>query len=80
METTRFQSASTCRRRFVCHCLQVTEAEIVEIVCTGEAASLREIRCRTGAGGGCTACHFRIERMIEQHCPASAQEPLIQVA
>lgn len=55
------------RCKFVCHCLQVTEHQIREVLAIGDVQSVHDVRAITGAGGGCTACHCKIERLIAEY-------------
>jgi len=48
----------------VCHCHQVTEAELHVAIDEIEAASLEEISLRTKAGSGCMSCHCKLNRML----------------
>ena len=43
----------------------------LEAVRTFGLRSVREIRQHTGAGEGCTCCHQRLERFLEQYALAS---------
>jgi NifU-like protein len=57
----------------VCHCLGVTEENLVASIQTLELRTMREVRRHTGAGAGCTACHRRIQLLID-HFAASSVE------
>lgn len=48
----------------VCHCLQVTVSTVRAAVAAGGCRSVREVLGVTEAGGGCTACHRRIDELI----------------
>lgn len=56
-----------CGLRMVCHCLQITEAAVIEAVATRDLKTIREIRKHTGAGDGCTACHHHLRALLEGH-------------
>lgn len=58
--------------RFVCHCLQVTNDEVREVVCKGLVSTLHDVRILTGAGAGCTACHYKLKQLISETSPANA--------
>lgn len=61
--------------RIVCHCLRVTEEEILQAAEVGKPHSIKQIMDHTGAGGGCTACHQRIRALLrgeELQCDASS--------
>lgn len=53
-----------CPGEYVCHCLKVTEEMVFEAVALG-AESVAELKRLTGAGDGCTACHRRLNELIE---------------
>jgi NAD(P)H-nitrite reductase large subunit len=48
----------------VCHCYEVTESQILRMIDTDGAGTVEEVTSRTCAGSGCTACHWRIRRML----------------
>lgn len=43
--------------KVVCHCLHVTEEDILEALERWDIRTLRELMRRTDAGTGCMACH-----------------------
>ena len=61
-----YESCDDCPSRIVCQCLQVTESQIIEAICSKELRSIHELRRHTAAGEGCTACHARLESYIER--------------
>jgi bacterioferritin-associated ferredoxin len=65
-QTIRTDSAcGTCPSgEFVCHCYEVTEADIRSVIRKIDAQSVEEVTLHTRAGAGCTACHYRIRRML----------------
>ena len=50
----------------VCHCLHVTEMEILGAISTGVVETLKSAMECTGAGTGCTACHQRIRELLRE--------------
>jgi bacterioferritin-associated ferredoxin len=65
--TTETQSnCETCPARMVCHCLQVTEDALLRALDTLNLVSVKDICKHTGAGDGCTACHRRLRKYLEQ--------------
>jgi bacterioferritin-associated ferredoxin len=56
----------------VCHCLQVRESELIEVLAVREAGNLRDIRRAIGAGDGCTACHARLREYIRRYASPAA--------
>lgn len=57
----------------VCHCLGITEDELVSSLITLELRSVREVRRQTGAGTGCNACHRKIQSYIETYSSSSLE-------
>ncbi len=47
----------------VCSCFDVRESTVREVVEQG-AESIAEVTAGCGAGGGCGACHVRIQRVL----------------
>lgn len=69
-----------CADLVICRCLKVKAPELVEAITSLELRTLKDVRCRTGAGDGCTACHQEIQEYLERHgrsalpaweCPAA---------
>jgi bacterioferritin-associated ferredoxin len=50
----------------ICHCLQISEGQLIEVRTVCPLASLRDIARTTGAGTGCTACHRRLRKFINE--------------
>ncbi len=67
-----FGRESACRvsqvsqRRYLCHCLRVSEDQVRESVQIGELQTVRQVISACGAGGGCMACHRHIKRVISE--------------
>ena len=61
---------TTCE--IVCHCLQISQAEIETAAETTAAPTVRCIMKKTGAGTGCTACHRKIRQLVGDQCPSGA--------
>ena len=61
-----------CPGRFVCRCLQVTEAAVTTAVITQNVCTVQDLCRLTGAGAGCTACHRLLGKYLERHGHASA--------
>jgi bacterioferritin-associated ferredoxin len=69
-------------QRFVCRCLQVTEADVLRALSTFAVRTVRELRKLTGAGDGCTACHRLLARYLDrfaQSSLSSSAEPICSV-
>ena len=74
------QPCQECTERFVCRCLRVTEAALVEALTTLPIRNLLELRQLTGAGDGCTCCHERLKQMIDEHVySSSSASPICSV-
>ena len=52
--------------KLVCHCYGVYESQVEHVIEQLETPSVEEVTSQTCAGNGCTACHFRIQRMINR--------------
>ena len=63
---TRSTTCDTCPARMVCHCLQVTEDVLLRALDTMNLVSVKDICRHTGAGDGCTACHRRLRKYLDQ--------------
>lgn len=44
----------------LCHCLQVSESDVVNAIALHGLNNLRDVRHCTGAGTGCNSCHRKI--------------------
>jgi len=69
-------------RRFLCHCLRVTETQVLDVLSRFTVRTVKELRQLTGAGDGCTACHRLLARYIErfaQSPSSSSAEPICSV-
>jgi NAD(P)H-nitrite reductase large subunit len=51
---------------YICHCLHVTEEDLLEALTRCELRNLQDVKHTTGAGDGCTACHRRILSYLRQ--------------
>lgn len=76
--TTDF-TCDACPAKLVCRCLKVTEEEVVTALAIHGVESVKELRRLTGAGDGCTACHRKLNLLIEQTTYASSSEPICSV-
>jgi bacterioferritin-associated ferredoxin len=73
-----------CSGRLLCRCLQITEEAVAEAVSLFGLTTVKEVRERTGAGDGCTACHRRIRLVLQQvradqqlaQSPSSSPSPI----
>ena len=54
---------------YLCHCLQVTEDDVLNVVARGKAQSIVDVQACTGAGQGCTACVWRIQQYLDRTSP-----------
>lgn len=70
MEAIQNKSSQACRASLVCHCFQVTEAAIRDAIDVFGAGTVLEVTRQTRAGGGCTACRCRIQRMLDGLSPS----------
>lgn len=72
-------TCDTCPGRIVCRCLQVTEDDVTTALAIHGVGTVKELRRLTGAGDGCTACHRKLNLLIQQTYPASSSEPICSV-
>lgn len=56
---------------YLCHCLQVTEDDVLNVVTHGKAQSISDVVACTGAGQGCTACIWRIQQWLDRTSPSA---------
>ena len=52
--------------RPLCHCLGISEGEVREAIVEHELQTVRGVAKICGAGGGCTACHRHIKRLLNE--------------
>ena len=57
----------------VCRCLRVSRAVLTDAIDTLGLASLKEVRCHTGAGAGCMCCHGRIKQLLREAATRQAE-------
>ena len=48
----------------VCSCYEVTETQIRRSIDAFDTQTIEQVALHTRAGTGCTACHYRIRRML----------------
>ena len=70
---------NACPGRYVCHCLKITEEEVVEAVAVLGLSTVSEVRRHTGAGDGCTACHQRLRLLVVACTQSSSSSPICSV-
>jgi len=59
-----------CHERPLCHCLNVTEPEVREAIQQHDLVTVRGVAQACGAGGGCTACHRHLKRLLNENTVA----------
>lgn len=52
--------------KMVCHCYGVYESQVEEAIERLDTPSVADVTSQTCAGNGCTACHFKIQRLINR--------------
>ena len=55
-----------CPATIVCRCLNVTEAEVVQVITRLELHTIKELQSHVGAGDGCTCCHPQLAEYLEK--------------
>lgn len=58
-------AVGSCPDRVVCHCLRVTEDEVIAAITRDGATTLKELRTLTEAGGGCNCCHKELRVYLD---------------
>jgi bacterioferritin-associated ferredoxin len=77
-QTARVVDRHTNHARALCHCLNVTEPEVRDAIETNDLVTVRGVAQACGAGGGCTACHRHLKRLLNEHVVAKRmQQPLM---
>lgn len=64
MECDSLSSPVNASERYVCACLRVSRAELLEAIASLKVRTLEDLRAHTGAGDGCTACHRRLRHYL----------------
>jgi NAD(P)H-nitrite reductase large subunit len=59
------------RSPVVCHCLHVTEDDVLDALDRWEIKSLRDLEKKTTAGGGCMSCHPLLKEYLQRQRQAS---------
>jgi bacterioferritin-associated ferredoxin len=49
----------------VCRCLKVRLSTIATAIDVCGAATIRDLKCSTGAGDGCMSCHIRLRQLLQ---------------
>ncbi|PWC22457.1 Fe-S cluster assembly protein NifU [Brenneria roseae subsp. roseae] len=62
----------------ICKCFAVDEGQIKRAVLTNGLTSLEEVIQYTKAGGGCTACHEKIEQTLSDILAAADGQPVVE--
>ncbi len=58
----------------VCRCFQVTKQTVYDAVASGNARTISQLRCETGAGSGCMACLCKIKQLLAERAAVHAPE------
>lgn len=66
--------------RPLCHCLNVAEVEVREAIEVHDLQSVRSVAKVCGAGGGCTACHRHIKRLLNEHAVQHRMQSVVTAA
>lgn len=53
--------------KIICHCFGVDEPALIEITRLKGITNLSELRQETEAGSGCTACHHKLKKIIQDN-------------
>ena len=60
--------------------MKVTEEALVEIIVTLEIRTVNQIRKLTGAGDGCMACRWRLQRYVDEYSTSAQSAAAIPLA
>jgi NAD(P)H-nitrite reductase large subunit len=63
--TIKAVSAENNNDPIVCHCLNVTEAELVAAIRSHQIRSVRDVTRHTQAGDACTACRPQLLKLLK---------------
>ena len=69
---TQFAEALDAHDEIVCRCLKVRLSTIATAIDVCGAVTVRDIKCSTGAGDGCMACHARLRQLLQTRANAEA--------
>jgi NAD(P)H-nitrite reductase large subunit len=61
----------------VCRCLKVRLSTIATAIDVCGAATIRDLKCSTGAGDGCMACHARLRQLLQTRTTADQSALLV---
>lgn len=76
-----FERCSQCIGQFVCTCMKLTEAALIDVIVSRGIGDLRELRQETGAGDGCMACRRRLQHYLSEYAvPHAYTERVVAVA
>lgn len=58
----------------ICRCFKVTKQEVHDAVASGNARTISQLRCETGAATGCMACLCKVKQLLAERAAAIAAE------
>lgn len=65
--------------QMICYCLGLRESQVAAAIEAHGCDHLKAVMNCSGAGTGCTACHRRIQGVLNKHlgtqCPPSSSSP-----
>jgi bacterioferritin-associated ferredoxin len=70
---------STEATRPLCHCLNISEGEVREAIAENSLQTVRGVAKVCGAGGGCTACHRHIKRLLNEQIVQGRMQQMSEV-
>ena len=76
VSTTATAACTTCcdGDSIICRCFKVTKQEVHDAVASGNARTISQLRCETGAASGCMACLCKIKQLLAERAAAIAAE------
>jgi bacterioferritin-associated ferredoxin len=51
-------------KTLICYCYEVSELQIRRAIEVAGTRTIEDLSQQTGAGSGCTACHYRLRRLL----------------
>jgi NAD(P)H-nitrite reductase large subunit len=61
----------------VCRCLKVRLSTIATAIDVCGAATIRDLKCSTGAGDGCMSCHARLRQLLQVRVAAETRSVFV---
>jgi NAD(P)H-nitrite reductase large subunit len=73
----QFAEALDAHDEIVCRCLKVRLSTIATAIDVCGAATIRDLKCSTGAGDGCMSCHARLRQLLQVRVEAETRNVFV---